>query len=58
MRSKHTIAPSALFMAATAAGTMAYAQSGGNRENDALADVAKTGVSITQAIALISSTGG
>lgn len=49
MRNKYVLALGGLVIVVTA-GTMAYAEQASTHENDALADVAKVQVSITQAI--------
>ena len=49
MRNKYILALGGLVIVATT-GTMVYAEQASNHENDALADVAKVQVSITQAI--------
>jgi uncharacterized membrane protein YkoI len=50
MRNKYALAIGGLIIVVTA-GTMAYAKQASDHENDALADLAKAQVSITQAIA-------
>ena len=49
MRNKYVLALGGLVIVVTA-GTMAYAEQASTHENDALADVAKVQVSVTQAI--------